>query len=94
MAFGSVIPRLDRGIQKKELDFPVKPENDNHWNRVRYELSPFYLFRSSICESGAVLQFEYETVFPVKVGLRAGMGQRPAGYLAIYRFDDGADRNL
>jgi len=27
----SVIPRLDLGIQKKELDFPVKPENDKHW---------------------------------------------------------------
>jgi hypothetical protein len=25
-----VIPRLDRGIQKKELDYPVKPDNDNH----------------------------------------------------------------
>jgi hypothetical protein len=28
---------LDRAIQKKELDYPVKPDNDNHWNRVRYE---------------------------------------------------------
>jgi hypothetical protein len=36
-SFISVIPRLDRGIQKKELDYPVKPDNDNHWNRVRYE---------------------------------------------------------
>ena len=34
LRFFSVIPRLDRGIQRKELDFPVKPENDNHWNRV------------------------------------------------------------
>ena len=30
-----VIPRLDRGIQyrnllEKELDYPVKPDNDNH----------------------------------------------------------------
>jgi hypothetical protein len=28
-------------IQKKELDYPVNPpkaeDNDNHWNRVRYE---------------------------------------------------------
>ena len=21
----------------KELDYPVKPDNDKHWNRVRYE---------------------------------------------------------
>jgi hypothetical protein len=28
---------LDRGIQRKALDYPVKPDNDNHWNRVRYE---------------------------------------------------------
>jgi len=38
----------DRAIQKKELDYPVKsdadlreeslrPDNDKHWNRVRYE---------------------------------------------------------
>ena len=33
----SVIARLDRAIQRKELDYPVKPDNDNHWNRVRYE---------------------------------------------------------
>jgi hypothetical protein len=37
----SVIARLDRAIQKKELDYPVNPpkaeDNDNHWNRVRYE---------------------------------------------------------
>jgi hypothetical protein len=33
----SVIARLDRAIQKKELDYPVKPDNDNHWNRVQYE---------------------------------------------------------
>jgi hypothetical protein len=26
---------LDRGIRGRELDFPVKPENDIHWNRVR-----------------------------------------------------------
>jgi hypothetical protein len=32
----SVIARLDRAIQKKELDYPVKPDNDKHWNRVRY----------------------------------------------------------
>ena len=29
MFINSVIPRLDRGIQRKDLDFPVKPENDN-----------------------------------------------------------------
>jgi hypothetical protein len=35
---------LDRGIQRKSgfgacpvLDTGVKPENDNHWNRVHYE---------------------------------------------------------
>ena len=28
-----VIARLDRAIQRKELDYPVKPDNDNHWNR-------------------------------------------------------------
>jgi len=48
MFFDSVIPRLDRGIQRKDLDFlasgesprrPVKPENDNHWNRIRYEFA-------------------------------------------------------
>jgi len=32
----SVIARLDRAIQRKELDYPVKPDNDKHWNRVRY----------------------------------------------------------
>ncbi len=26
--------RLDRAIQKKQLDYPVKPDNDSHWNRV------------------------------------------------------------
>jgi len=25
----SVIARLDRAIQRKELDYPVKPDNDN-----------------------------------------------------------------
>jgi hypothetical protein len=29
--------RLDWAIHKKELDYPVKPDNDNYWNRVRYE---------------------------------------------------------
>jgi len=37
MSFGSVIARLDRAIQKKELDYPVKPDNDKHWNGVRSE---------------------------------------------------------
>ena len=37
ISFGSVIAQLDWAIQKKELDYPVKPDNDNHWNRVRYE---------------------------------------------------------
>jgi hypothetical protein len=36
ISFGSVIAQLDWAIQKKELDYPVKPDNDNHWNRVRY----------------------------------------------------------
>jgi hypothetical protein len=47
-SFGSVIAQLDWAIQKKQLDYPVKsdadlreeslrPDNDNHWNRVRYE---------------------------------------------------------
>jgi hypothetical protein len=30
----SVIARLDRAIQKEQLDYPVKPDNDSHWNRV------------------------------------------------------------
>jgi hypothetical protein len=30
----SVIAQLDWAIQGKELDYPVKPDNDNHWNRV------------------------------------------------------------
>jgi hypothetical protein len=37
ISFGSVIAQLDRAIQKKELDYLVNPDNDNHWNRVRYE---------------------------------------------------------
>jgi hypothetical protein len=37
ISFSSVIAQLDWAIQKKELDYPVKPDNDNHWNRVRYE---------------------------------------------------------
>jgi hypothetical protein len=39
--FVSAIARLDRAIQKKELDYPVNPpkaeDNDNHRNRVQYE---------------------------------------------------------
>jgi hypothetical protein len=35
--FGSVIAQLDWAIQKKELAYPVKPANDKHWNKVRYE---------------------------------------------------------
>jgi hypothetical protein len=34
--FASVIPRLDRGIQNKGMDYPVKPDNDDDWNRVIY----------------------------------------------------------
>ena len=30
--FNSVIAQLDWAIQKKELDYPVKPDNDNYWN--------------------------------------------------------------
>jgi hypothetical protein len=37
ISFGSVIVQLDWAIQGKELDYPVKPDNDNHWNRVRFE---------------------------------------------------------
>ncbi len=37
ISFGSVIAQLDWAIQKKELDYPVKPDNDNHWNGVHYE---------------------------------------------------------
>jgi hypothetical protein len=32
-----VIARLDRAIQRKNVDYPVKPDNDSHWNNVRYE---------------------------------------------------------
>jgi len=49
ISFGSVIAQLDWAIQKKELDYPVKPDNDNHWNRVRYEFiscNKFYTLRS------------------------------------------------
>jgi len=28
--FGSVIAQLDWAIQRKELDYPVKPDNDKH----------------------------------------------------------------
>ena len=34
--FVSVILRLDRGIYRKKLDYPVKPDNDNNWNKIRY----------------------------------------------------------
>jgi hypothetical protein len=45
ISFGSVIAqppiavegKLERAIQKEELDYPVKLDNDKHWNRVRYE---------------------------------------------------------
>jgi hypothetical protein len=30
------VHQLYWGTQIKNLDFLVKPENDNHWNRVRY----------------------------------------------------------
>jgi hypothetical protein len=29
--------RRGKAIQSKQLDYPVKPYNDNHWNRVRHE---------------------------------------------------------
>jgi len=45
-------------------------------------------------KSGYILQFDNETVFQVKIGLRAWMGQRPVGYLAIYMVDDSADGNF
>jgi len=37
ISFGFVIAQLDWAIQKKELDYPVKLDNDNRWNKVRYE---------------------------------------------------------
>jgi len=37
ISFGSVIAQLDWAIQKKELDYPVKPDNDNHRNRVYHD---------------------------------------------------------
>jgi hypothetical protein len=36
LSFFSVIPRLDRGIQIKVLDYPVKPDNDNHRTVNKY----------------------------------------------------------
>jgi hypothetical protein len=33
------LPDHDRAIQRNELDYPVKPDNDDHWNGVRYELN-------------------------------------------------------
>jgi hypothetical protein len=35
--FSSVIARLDRATQKKDLDYPVCPDNDNLLERVHYE---------------------------------------------------------
>jgi hypothetical protein len=40
MIFIMSLPDLDRAIQRNELDYPVKPDNDDHWNRVRYVLYP------------------------------------------------------
>jgi hypothetical protein len=42
LRYFAVIPRLDRGIQhqkflEKELDYPVKPDNDNYWNQIHHE---------------------------------------------------------
>jgi hypothetical protein len=37
ISFGSVVAQLDWAIKKEELDYPVKLDNDKHWNRVRYE---------------------------------------------------------
>jgi hypothetical protein len=35
---GSVIAQLDWAIQKKELDYPVRRDNDNNWNRLLHLL--------------------------------------------------------
>ena len=35
--FETVIARLDRAIQRKKLDYPVKPDNDKHWKSIHYE---------------------------------------------------------
>jgi len=48
MKFFVVIARLDRAIQRKNVDYPVKsdadlreeslrPDNDSRWNRINYE---------------------------------------------------------
>ena len=34
LSFFSVIARLDRAIQMKGLDYPVKPDNDNQTRRI------------------------------------------------------------
>jgi hypothetical protein len=39
ISFGSVIAQLDWAIQKKALDYPVKPDNDKHWNKIRYAIN-------------------------------------------------------
>jgi hypothetical protein len=36
ISFGSVIAQLDWAIQKKELDYPVKPDNDKL--RTRFDM--------------------------------------------------------
>jgi hypothetical protein len=30
--FFQSLPDFDRAIQRNELDYPVKPDNDDHWN--------------------------------------------------------------
>ena len=43
----SVIARLDRAIQRNGLDYPVEPDNDKHWNEVRYDYRITYNFRTA-----------------------------------------------
>jgi len=34
------------GQSRKKLDYPVKPDNDKHWNKVRYEFLQFQFLTS------------------------------------------------
>ena len=59
---GSVIAQLDWAIQEKELDYPVKPDHDNHWNRVRYE---FKRAKQLICTRHLNLGFVWNSVLSI-----------------------------
>jgi len=58
---GSVIPRLDRGIQK-ELDYPVKPDNDKPFENS-YALDKQQILRNSRDEQMLSSQFQPITYF-------------------------------